>query len=75
MQELTLRYRSSVRQASITANRFVYWHEGTLEEGVALMTHAREMLDTHPGIAAMDTDALVELRPCAVRTGQPLEEQ
>src|SRR5215212_2860352 len=29
-------------------------------EGETLMTRAREMLDTHPGSAAMDTDALVE---------------
>src|SRR5215212_3045211 len=29
-------------------------------EGETLMTRAREMLDTHPGSAAMDTDALIE---------------
>ena len=29
-------------------------------EGETLMTRAREMLDTYPGTAAMDTDALIE---------------
>jgi hypothetical protein len=29
-------------------------------EGDTLMTRAREMLDTYPGSAAMDTDALIE---------------
>jgi hypothetical protein len=33
---------------------------GKLEEGGVLMTHAREMLDTHPGTAVMDAAALVE---------------
>jgi hypothetical protein len=31
-----------------------------LEEGAWNMTHAREMLDTHPGTALMDADALIE---------------
>ena len=42
------------------SNHSVYWHKGKLVEGARLLTHAREMLDTHPGTVAMDTAALVE---------------